>query len=164
VLRFTDQVVLVTGGTRGLGRACALRLADEGADVVVAARDLDACRRVAGEVRDRGRRALSVRLDVTDAESVRDMMGDTVAEFGRLDGAVNMDPPVHTNYRRALIPLFDRDGRGPAARASHRHDPQVGGLRDRRHAQHLASPARDTDAPMRLRCRRIAVAPPLISR
>lgn len=87
--RFTDQIVLVTGGTRGLGRACALRLADEGADVVIAARDLDACHEVAGEVQARGRRALPIAVDVTDADSVAAMMRETLTHFGRLDGAVN---------------------------------------------------------------------------
>lgn len=94
--RLTDRVVLVTGGTRGLGRACALRLAREGADVVVAARDLTACRDVVDEVRALGRQALAVEVDVTDAASVAELMRRTLTCFGRLDGAVNnagVSPP-----------------------------------------------------------------------
>lgn len=94
--RFEGQVVLVTGGTRGLGRACALRLADEGADVVVAARDLDECREVAAEVQARGQQGLPVVLDVTDPMSVQRMMDELLGTLGRLDGAVNnagVSPP-----------------------------------------------------------------------
>lgn len=94
--RFKDRVVLVTGGTRGLGRACALRLAEEGADVVVAARDLEACHLVADEVRARGSRALPLALDVSDAGSVDRVMTELLATFGRLDAAVNnagVSPP-----------------------------------------------------------------------
>lgn len=94
--RFEDRVVLVTGGTRGLGRACALRLADEGADLVIAGRDLEAGRRVADEVRARGRRALPLALDVTDPGSVDRILAELLETFGRLDAAVNnagVSPP-----------------------------------------------------------------------
>ncbi|MDB5446001.1 MAG: short-chain dehydrogenase/reductase, partial [Phenylobacterium sp.] len=54
----TGKVALVTGGSRGLGRAMALGFARAGADVVVASRKLDACERVAAEIEALGRRAL----------------------------------------------------------------------------------------------------------
>lgn len=54
---FTGKVVLVTGGSRGLGRAMTLAFAERGADVVIASRSLDACEALAGEVRGMGRRA-----------------------------------------------------------------------------------------------------------
>src|SRR5690625_6972759 len=56
----SGKVALVTGGSRGLGRAMALGLADAGADLILASRSLDRCRAVAAEVEQRGRRALAV--------------------------------------------------------------------------------------------------------
>ena len=55
----SGRVALVTGGTRGLGRAIALGLADAGADVIVSSRKPDACEQVAQEIRERGRQSLA---------------------------------------------------------------------------------------------------------
>ncbi|MFE5699357.1 SDR family NAD(P)-dependent oxidoreductase [Rhodococcus koreensis] len=87
--RFDDHVVLVTGATSGLGEACALRLAAEGADVVVTGRRADRCAEVAEEVRRHGGRCLSVPGDITDPAHPERLVEATLAEFGRLDGAVN---------------------------------------------------------------------------
>lgn len=57
---FTGKVVVVTGGSRGLGRAMTLAFAERGADVVIASRRLDACEALAREVRGMGRRALAI--------------------------------------------------------------------------------------------------------
>jgi NAD(P)-dependent dehydrogenase (short-subunit alcohol dehydrogenase family) len=87
--RFEDRVVVVTGATSGLGRACAVRLADEGACVVVAGRRAGLCGEVAAEVEARGVKGLAVPTDVTDRASVDELIERTVRVFGRLDGAVN---------------------------------------------------------------------------
>ncbi len=79
----------MTGGAGGLGTACVLRLAEEGADVVVAGRDVGACTRVAERARELGVRAWPVTVDVTDPGSVRRMVEDAVHLAGRLDLAVN---------------------------------------------------------------------------
>ncbi|WP_157121274.1 SDR family NAD(P)-dependent oxidoreductase [Nocardia miyunensis] len=94
--RFEDRVVLVTGATSGLGRACALRLAAEGAAVVVAGRRIDLCDKVAGEITAASGRALAVPTDVTDLDAVERLVAVTLEEFGRLDCAVNnagVSPP-----------------------------------------------------------------------
>jgi len=65
------KVAFVTGGGRGIGRACALRLAREGLAVAVGARTESACRGLAAEIRKAGGTAVAIRLDVTDPESVR---------------------------------------------------------------------------------------------
>ena len=59
--RVEGKVAFVTGAARGLGRACALRLVDEGADVVVSDLDAEACKAVVEEIVGRGRRALQPR-------------------------------------------------------------------------------------------------------
>ena len=77
------QVALVTGGARGIGRACALALARAGADIAVA--DLLSTTDVEAAIAAAGRRVLGVRLDVTDAEAVRAAVERVTAELGRLD-------------------------------------------------------------------------------
>lgn len=82
--RFTGTVALVAGGAHGIGRACAERLAAEGARVVVADLDLP----VAGEVAAGLPRATAVELDVTSTASVTAAVERTVAEHGRLHALV----------------------------------------------------------------------------
>jgi len=87
--RVDDKVVIVTGGSKGLGRAMALGFAESGADVVVASRKLEECERVAEEVRALGRRALAVSCHVGDWDQCAALVDATVAEFGRVDVLVN---------------------------------------------------------------------------
>ena len=79
------KVVLITGGSSGIGRATALRLAGFGSKVVVAARNPAALERVVREAADRGAEALAVPTDVTDAQQCRRAVESTVARFGQLD-------------------------------------------------------------------------------
>jgi 3-oxoacyl-[acyl-carrier protein] reductase len=78
------RVALVTGGARGIGRAAALRIAEEGRDIVIA--DLiDEGNNVVKEVEAMGQRASYIRTDVTDEAAVHSLVEQTVANFGRLD-------------------------------------------------------------------------------
>ncbi len=79
------KVVLVTGGSSGIGRGTAVRLATLGAQIAVAARDEKALSAVAEEVGRLGARALAVPTDVTSAEQCRQAVETTVAHFGALD-------------------------------------------------------------------------------
>ncbi len=88
-MRFTDQVAVVTGGGRGIGRATALALAREGAHVVAAARSQPEIKAVAAEVETLNRRALPVMTDVADEASVRAMTAEVLRAFGRVDVLVN---------------------------------------------------------------------------
>jgi NAD(P)-dependent dehydrogenase (short-subunit alcohol dehydrogenase family) len=87
-MRFQDQVVIVTGAARGLGRRYAERFADEGAKVVVAdlRDDVDVA---AKEISDAGGTAIAVQVDVNDVAATQQMADDTIAAFGTIDVLVN---------------------------------------------------------------------------
>ena len=83
------KVALVTGGSRGLGRAMALAFADAGADVVVASRKIDACRDVAREIEGLGRRALPHACNVSHWDEIEVLADAAYDAFGRVDVLVN---------------------------------------------------------------------------
>jgi 3-oxoacyl-[acyl-carrier protein] reductase len=84
----TGRVALVTGASRGIGRAIALALAARGAEVVAAARD-DHAAAVVAEIAAAGGRAHAATLDVTDAAAVDTVVAETLARSGRIDILVN---------------------------------------------------------------------------
>ena len=115
----SGRVAVVTGGSKGLGRAMALGFAERGADVVVASRKLEGCEAVADEVRALGRRALPVACHVADWAQCEALVATTVAEMGRLDVLVNNAgiAPVPPNLLGVTEELFDKtigvDLKGP---------------------------------------------------
>jgi NAD(P)-dependent dehydrogenase (short-subunit alcohol dehydrogenase family) len=83
------KITLVTGASRGIGRAIATGFAAAGADVAVAARNVEDLKKLAVEIEALGRRSLVVQTDVTDRAQIENMVGETIAEFGHLDTVVN---------------------------------------------------------------------------
>lgn len=83
------KVALVVGGAGGIGRALALGLADFGADVAVASRNLENLEKVAVEIRAKGRKSLAVSVDVVQEKSVVDMVKKILEKFPRIDILVN---------------------------------------------------------------------------
>jgi citronellol/citronellal dehydrogenase len=107
------RVAIITGASRGIGKALALRLAQEGADVVVAAKSVESTDRLPGSihetadaVRALGRRALAVPIDVRNEEALGAMVEKTISEFGRIDilvnnaGAIWLKPILETPPKR----------------------------------------------------------------
>lgn len=88
-MRLRGKTALVTGAGRGIGRAIALALAREGAQVAVLDVNGGDAERVAGEVRGAGVKALAVAADVTRRQDVERAVADTVGQFGQLDIVVN---------------------------------------------------------------------------
>lgn len=84
-----DKVAIVTGGTRGIGRAIALGLAEAGTDVVVCSRKLPDLEEVAKEISERGRRSLPVVAHMGKLEDISNLVERTMYEFGKIDILVN---------------------------------------------------------------------------
>lgn len=96
-MKLKDKVAIITGASRGVGRFMAMEMAKEGCHIVVAARsEKEADPKLPGtiygtveELKSLGVRALAVRTDVTEEESIRSMVAATLAEFGRIDILIN---------------------------------------------------------------------------
>ena len=88
-MELAGQVALVTGASKGIGRAIALELARAGADLVINARGREALEAVAGEVRACGRRVETVAADVATEAGGQLVVERAVARFGRVDVLVN---------------------------------------------------------------------------
>ncbi|MFD5802037.1 SDR family NAD(P)-dependent oxidoreductase [Streptomyces sp. NPDC127020] len=100
--RFTDRTALVTGAGSGIGRAVALALAAEGANVVVAGRGREPLDETVTLIEEGGGKALAVAADVSRPEDVRAVVDAAVEHFGSLDVAVN-----NAGVFRGGVPLAD---------------------------------------------------------
>lgn len=129
------RVAAITGGSSGIGRACATHLAREGVAVVLGARRVALLEATAREIRDAGGRAAIVEMDVTREADIQALVGTATREFGRLDimicnagfgyyGPIDETPPdvmqrmMDVNYMgtfygaRAALPIFRRQNSG----------------------------------------------------
>ena len=87
--QLANQIAVVTGAGRGIGRAIALKFAAEGADVVCVSRTVENSEKVANEVRALGRKAWAVAVDVSDASAVTAAAKQILTDAGRVDILVN---------------------------------------------------------------------------
>jgi 3-oxoacyl-[acyl-carrier protein] reductase len=87
--QLTNQIAVVTGAGRGIGRAIALKFANEGADVVVVSRTQENSEKVAAEIRALGRKAWAFAVDVSDSAAVGAAAEKILAEAGKVDILVN---------------------------------------------------------------------------
>ncbi len=83
------KVALVTGAGKGLGQGMAFALAEAGADVAIVELDMASAEETAGAIRDRGRKAITIKGDVTNWDEVQAMMATTIQEWAHLDILVN---------------------------------------------------------------------------
>lgn len=102
--------VLVTGGSRGLGRAMSLGLAERGASVIIASRKLDSCEALAEEIRAQGGDAHAVACHVGDWASLDRVVDEAVSRCGRLDGLLNNAgmSPLAPSLLETSEALFDK--------------------------------------------------------
>jgi NAD(P)-dependent dehydrogenase (short-subunit alcohol dehydrogenase family) len=89
LVRLKEKIAIVTGASRGIGRAIALGFAREGARLVLAARTESNLQEVAEEIHALDRRALAAPCDVTDEKQVKSMVAAVLEEYGRIDVLVN---------------------------------------------------------------------------
>jgi NAD(P)-dependent dehydrogenase (short-subunit alcohol dehydrogenase family) len=94
--RLDEKVAIVTGGSRGIGRAIALTLAGEGAAVVLAARAAETLAEAADAVRRAGGRAEPVVTELADEQAIRNLVRVTQSKFGRLDILINNAGITHS--------------------------------------------------------------------
>ena len=104
--RLLDKVAIVTGAGQGIGKGIALRLAREGADVVVAEYNPETAAGAAHEIKGTGRRVLAYPVDISDVGAVRRMVDDVVAEVGHIDILVNNAGVVQT---KPMMDLTEKD-------------------------------------------------------
>lgn len=104
-MRLKGKTAVVTGGGRGIGKAVAVALAGEGTNLAIASRTFRELKKTAGEIENRGARALPVRADVSREKDVAKLIGKTVKAFGRIDILINnagiglKKPLIHTTEK-----------------------------------------------------------------
>jgi gluconate 5-dehydrogenase len=89
LFNLTGKTAIVTGGGRGLGEQIAEGFAEAGANVVVCSRKVEACEEVSERLRKLGVESLALKCDITNPEDVRELVRQTMEEFGRIDILVN---------------------------------------------------------------------------
>lgn len=120
---FTGKVVLVTGGSRGLGYQMVKAFAERGADVIIASRKIENCEAVAQECRDLGRRAMAFAMHAGRWADCDALIEATYAEFGRVDVLINnagMSPacPSHELPESLFDSVLNLNFKGPFRLAS----------------------------------------------
>lgn len=108
-LKLAGRVAMVTGGSRGIGKAVATALAREGVDVAIIARDADALNAAASDLSRYGTRVLAITADTTDTSSVTAAVAATVAELGKLDIVVNAAAEPASARSMGGIAALDED-------------------------------------------------------
>ena len=87
--KLNGKVAIITGAARGLGRACALALAHEGADIALGLRDVTTAADLEQEIKAMGRKVIRLQMDVSDLQQINDAVSQVVKTFGKIDILVN---------------------------------------------------------------------------
>lgn len=123
-MSFKDKTVFITGASRGIGKAIGLRLAKEGANIVIASKSVEENPKLGGtifsaakEMEDAGGKALPVQCDIRFEEQVQEAVDKTVAAFGGIDILINNASAINLNNTEKMEPkrydlMFDINVRG----------------------------------------------------
>ena len=84
-----DKVIIITGASSGIGKACAYVFSEQGAKVVIAARNEEKLKEIENELKTKNREALAVKTDVSDENDCKNLVEETVKTFSRIDVLVN---------------------------------------------------------------------------
>lgn len=88
-MQFAEKVVIITGSSRGIGKAIALAFAKEGASVVVSGRNKESLEKVVSEIEAIGSKVIAVKADVSKVDDAKNLIEKTLEEFGQIDILVN---------------------------------------------------------------------------
>ncbi len=105
-MRLKEKVAIITGATKGIGRACAYEFAREGATVVLAGRTVSLGEEVEGEIKADGGEALFVRCDVSERDQIENLVKETVETYGTIDVVVNN---AGVNHKANFFEISDDD-------------------------------------------------------
>ena len=110
VFDVSGKVVMITGGSRGLGRAMSLAFAGRGARVVIASRKIEACEALAGEIRNAGGDAMALACHVGEWDALEGVVDAVVSHYGRIDVLINNAgmSPVAPSLLETSEVLFDK--------------------------------------------------------
>lgn len=102
-MKLSNQVALVTGASRGIGKATALRLAEEGCNVIVNyVKESEHAEKVVKEIQKMGRKAIAIQCDVSNEKQIEKMVNESIKQFGKIDVLVNNAGIVFD------VPFFER--------------------------------------------------------
>ena len=99
--RLQDKVTIITGAASGMGKAEAVRFANEGAKVVVADLNLEGAQLVAEEIKEQGGQAFAIKVNVTDPADLQNMISETTKTFGPIDIVIN-NAGIFDKYTNSL--------------------------------------------------------------
>jgi 3-oxoacyl-[acyl-carrier protein] reductase len=88
-MRLKDKISLVTGAAQGIGKAIALKFADEGSDIVLIDVNKEKCEEVASKIQKKGRKSWVYKIDVSDFKQVEDLFNSEIEKWGRIDVLIN---------------------------------------------------------------------------
>lgn len=110
-MEFEGKVAIVTGAGQGIGRGIALKLAQKGANIVIADLNLETANGVAGEIKALGRKSIAIETDVTSSAQVNKMVQQVLSDFGTVDILVNNAgyvAPMMTPFTKETEDYWDK--------------------------------------------------------
>jgi NAD(P)-dependent dehydrogenase (short-subunit alcohol dehydrogenase family) len=106
---FTGKVALIAGASSGIGAQFAVALAEHGADIILIARRMEKLETVANEIREMGKKVITIKCDVTDEEEVKNAVTESIEKMGKIDILINnAGIEVSNSVENILMEEWDR--------------------------------------------------------